>query len=431
MSRTEGSTQSHRSRRSRRKRPSPHIIKLQRAEDLRSGDRQSRDLMSARVRPPLEDPSPPAFVTFDYTTMYYFLVFVFLIAVLSVCVGTAEYAFVEKRWAFNVCWFSVGGWNQLRWHLRWFKGQQIHGHTNRRKAHVRRERQVRVWGLLGEPLLDPFHITSWSRQACTQLFDFILRSFQIKGTVPSSALSAAWSLTNDSLASTMLCAFAPCALACLNSSCNCSSVSRCSNSVCSFSLLLFEEQHLAHCTISKWYGEALTDCFFWGVRFLFLLWVAHSLECKVPQATHSSGTTCQTNANFRKYKEGTVNRPRRKVRPPVKQTIMRHQNHFQSFSRLFFWQSPPAAPKFTWLRRVFFLQDRGEPGPVRLQPDRAGLGSTGGSRCRLGRWGRSWLPATLRGSMPAKPKPKRACPHTERPHLTFKETHSSFRRFQK
>ena len=53
--------------------------------------------MSARVRPPLEDPSPPAFVTFDYTTMYYFLVFVFLIAVLSVCVGTAEYAFVEKR----------------------------------------------------------------------------------------------------------------------------------------------------------------------------------------------------------------------------------------------------------------------------------------------------------------------------------------------
>lgn len=182
----------------------------------------------------------------------------------------------------------------------------------------------------------------------------------------------------------MLCAFATCALACLNSSCNCSSVSRCSNSVCSSSLLLFEEQHLAHCTISKWYGEALTDCFFWGVRFLFLLWVAHSLECKVPQATHSSGTTCQTNANFRKYKEGTVNRPRRKVRPPVKQTIMRHQIlHLLPFSVIFapfFLAEPTCRTKIHLASQGFFLQDRGEPGPVRLQPDRAGLGSTGGSR---------------------------------------------------
>lgn len=239
----------------------------------------------------------------------------------------------------------------------------------------------------------------------------------------------------------MLCAFAPCALACLNSSCNCSSVSRCSNSVCSFSLLhllLFEEQHLAHCTISNWHGEALTDCFFLGVRFLFLLWVAHSLECKVPQATHSSGTTCQTNANFRKYKEGTVNRPRRKVRPPVKQTIMRHQIlHLLPFSVMFapfFWQSPPAAPKFTWLRRVFSFRTAANLAPSDCSQTAPGSEAREGAAragCRLGRWGRSWLPATLRGSMPAKPKPKRACPHTVRPHLTFKETHSSFRRFQK
>ena len=60
VSRTEGSTQSHRSRRSRRKRPSPNIIKLQRAEDLRSDGRQSTQLMTTRVRPPLKDPSPPA-----------------------------------------------------------------------------------------------------------------------------------------------------------------------------------------------------------------------------------------------------------------------------------------------------------------------------------------------------------------------------------
>ena len=143
--------------------------------------------------------------------------------------------------------------------------------------------------------------------------------------------------------------------------------------------------------------------FLLGVRSLFLLRVAHSLECKVPQATHSSGTTCQTNANFRKYKEGTVNRPRRKVRPPVKQTTMRHQIlHLLPFSVIFapfFWQSPPAAPKFTWLRRVFSFRTAANLAPSDCSQTAPGLGSTreppkraagcgggGGAGCRR-RWG--------------------------------------------
>ena len=73
----------------------------------------------------------------------------------------------------------------------------------------------------------------------------------------------------------------------------------------------------------------------WPIVFFWRFFFVHSLECKIQLIVPVQNLPDQNRSTvFNKFRNKKGNRPHRKVRPPVKQTIMRHQ-HLPSFSIIF------------------------------------------------------------------------------------------------